>query len=226
VAEITPCALCDSPTTDGRCSARDCLRGEFTPAQAAEYRQYCASPTGTARKLVEANETIATLKKAAESRERVLSMLIEWSESAYAELTKMVPWDSEFPGLSDLADEARSFLASLFDSYDFKVLRVERGRRERLEAAETKCAAYETQIASLRTLLTEASMRIATAVDDAQKAVAGLEAERKETARLVALLAEALPWIEAETISLKDAIPYDECIEKIKAAIASHKERT
>ncbi len=38
--------------------------------------------------------------------------------------------------------------------------------------------------------------------------------------RTVAILPDALKWIEAETIQLKDATPYDACIARIRAVLA------
>jgi chromosome segregation ATPase len=89
-----------------------------------------------------------------------------------------------------------------------------RQRDERIAQLEPECAGKDAEIARLRIESID-KVRTANLAEDNARALA---ANRLAAlCRAVSLLNEALPWIEAESIALKDAIPYEECIDKIKA---------
>jgi chromosome segregation ATPase len=46
------------------------------------------------------------------------------------------------------------------------------------------------------------------------------EATKAQLARVMAILPDALLWVEAESIKLSDAMPYEACIDEIKAILA------
>lgn len=61
-------------------------------------------------------------------------MLVHWTEGAHERLRQLVPWESEVHGLSDLADDAAGFLASVWDGDEFKTLRIHNRWREEIDA--------------------------------------------------------------------------------------------
>ncbi len=118
-----------------RHDCRACLTFEFGDALVAAPWKQAEEIRALRASLASAEARASDLERERDEAQRLGQMIVHWAEQAHDRLRKLVSWESEIEGLSDLADETAGNLASIFDGYDFKSLRIEKRWREEIDAA-------------------------------------------------------------------------------------------
>lgn len=176
------------------------LNDRWAELCAADNLKHAAERHGLNTQLTAAESKIAALKvdlagmmKERDAAKSVCSMFDVWALEAVKKLRDMVPWENEVPGLSDLADDAWSALAAIYDGLEFKILRIERGQRERAEKTEAERDAALADLSQARAEC-ERLKDIAHRASVRSSAVYSQALESK-LARALAALRNARAWI-------------------------------
>jgi chromosome segregation ATPase len=96
---------------------------------------------------------------------------------------------------------------------------------EERDAANERIAVNEKLLATRDELLAmfdcpEHGACVPHAKEEVTRLRAEVAATKAQLARVMAILPDALLWVEAESINLSDAMPYEACIDEIKAILA------